>query len=134
MIVHVKVVNIVLKVFQWFWNSSCIIMLIPGNFCITCGFTSVTWTTRTISFLEYYKPIRIYRNYNPFISIILIFLKLINYTVNEIWLVISLHGLLFYQRNFFIKAWWNSSWNSFTFTMDLSLNKIQSMAIFIVHK
>ena len=45
-------VDVVLKVFSWFWTFSWIIMLIPSNFRIMFGFTNVTWTTRTISFID----------------------------------------------------------------------------------
>ena len=47
-----RVVDVVLKVFWWFWTFSWIIMFIPSNFRITFGFTNVTWSTRTISFID----------------------------------------------------------------------------------
>ena len=45
-------VDIASKVFWWFWTFSWIIMFLPSNFRITFGFTNVTWTTRTIYFIE----------------------------------------------------------------------------------
>ena len=45
------VVDIISKVFRLFWTFSQIIMFIPLNFCITLGFTNVTWTPRTISLI-----------------------------------------------------------------------------------
>ena len=45
-------VDVASKVFWWFWIFSWIIMFFPSNFRITFGFTNVTWTTRTISFID----------------------------------------------------------------------------------
>ena len=37
---------------RWLWTFSWIMMFIPSNFYITFGFTNVTWTTRTIPFID----------------------------------------------------------------------------------
>ena len=37
---------------RWLWTFRWIMMFIPSNFYITFGFTNVTWTTRTIPFID----------------------------------------------------------------------------------
>ena len=66
-------------------------------------------------------------SYKTFISIIFTPMKLINYTVNETWWVISLHKLLSHQNDFFIQVWWNSFW-----TIKIAIDCISFIAFWIL--
>ena len=86
-------VDIVEKVFRWFWTFSWVIMFISSNSCIMFSFTNITWTTRTISFTSC-----------TWFIIVSIFLKNKDYVFIVFSAIASLKPSLTNFQNFFKKS------------------------------